>query len=110
MLSYAVFFFGEKRKTAKLHPIRLKGSMALPNEFYYQLEHTFIVGTSEKCFGVVVSAGTRLEFYYGATMKANRADSVHCHSALWRCLVCFVGRPWGWVSCLFFFIYFIMYT
>lgn len=49
MLSYAVFFFGEKRKTAKLHPIRLKGSMALPNEFYYQLEHTFIVGMSAKC-------------------------------------------------------------
>lgn len=41
--------------------------------------------------------GTRLEFYYGATMKANRADSVHCLSALWCwCIVCFLGRPWGW--------------
>lgn len=83
MLSYAVFFFGEKRKTAKLHPIRLKGSMALPNEFYYQLEHTFIVGMSEKCWG-----GRFVR--YGA-------DRVHCLSTLWRSVfVCLLGRQWGW--------------
>lgn len=104
MLSYAVFFFGEKRKTAKLHPIRLKGSMALPNEFYYQLEHTFIVGMSEKCWGGrCCGTGTRLEFYYGAMMMANRADTYILQCTLSfgivvvRCLlVCFVGWPWGW--------------